>query len=172
MRANHVKTTVVEREEEKDHIETILIVEPRKNQRLLLEEEMAYEGYATIAAASMRDASDLLARHVPDLILLDLRSRHGDGIEFLSRLADDRCRPAVVIHSADAACQDGLPSELVDACVLKSSNLSKLTSVIHQVLAARRRRGPLRPADTAGARVPRKRSCGLSDECPRATCPS
>jgi DNA-binding response OmpR family regulator len=113
---------------------TVLVVEHDKNQRLLLEEELGYEGYTAVTASNAEEAIAALSQAKVDLVVLDMHLPGMGGSEFLGRLAGLGERPPVVIHTADESCRDGFVSRLAEAFVLKHSDLSELVETIRGLL--------------------------------------
>ncbi|MDF0726637.1 response regulator [Cytobacillus sp. S13-E01] len=66
--------------------EKILIVDDQYGIRILLNEVFQKEGYATFQAANGYQAIDIVEKHSPDLVLLDMKIPGMDGIEILKRL--------------------------------------------------------------------------------------
>lgn len=66
--------------------EKILIVDDQFGIRILLNEVFQKEGYQTFQAANGVQALDILQKHDPDLVLLDMKIPGMDGIEILKRM--------------------------------------------------------------------------------------
>ncbi|AST93780.1 response regulator [Sutcliffiella cohnii] len=64
----------------------LLIVDDQYGIRILLNEVFQKEGYTTFQAANGYQALDIVEKHTPDLILLDMKIPGMDGIEILKRL--------------------------------------------------------------------------------------
>lgn len=81
-------------------IATIAIVEDDPSLLLGLKEKLKLEGYRIISADDGEKALDLLGRHVPDLILLDLMLPKVSGLEILRWIRKRYPRLPVLILSA------------------------------------------------------------------------
>ncbi|MDR6999388.1 response regulator [Neobacillus niacini] len=66
--------------------EKILIVDDQFGIRILLNEVLQKEGYQTYQAANGIQALDIVKKHDPDLVLLDMKIPGMDGIEILKRM--------------------------------------------------------------------------------------
>jgi len=66
--------------------EKILIVDDQFGIRILLNEVFQKEGYQTFQAANGVQALDIVKKHNPDLVLLDMKIPGMDGIEILKRM--------------------------------------------------------------------------------------
>jgi two-component system response regulator (stage 0 sporulation protein F) len=64
----------------------ILIVDDQFGIRILLNEVLQKEGYKTFQAANGVQALDIVTKHAPDLVLLDMKIPGMDGIEILKRM--------------------------------------------------------------------------------------
>ncbi|MEH7107557.1 MULTISPECIES: response regulator [Bacillaceae] len=64
----------------------ILIVDDQFGIRILLNEVFHKEGYTTFQAANGVQALDIVNKHAPDLVLLDMKIPGMDGIEILKRM--------------------------------------------------------------------------------------
>jgi two-component system, response regulator, stage 0 sporulation protein F len=64
----------------------ILIVDDQFGIRILLNEVFQKEGYKTFQAANGVQALDIVKKHDPDLVLLDMKIPGMDGIEILKRM--------------------------------------------------------------------------------------
>ncbi|KUP04191.1 chemotaxis protein CheY [Bacillus coahuilensis m2-6] len=66
--------------------EKILIVDDQFGIRILLNEVLQKEGYQTFQAANGVQALEIVDKHTPDLVLLDMKIPGMDGIEILKRM--------------------------------------------------------------------------------------
>lgn len=66
--------------------EKVLIVDDQFGIRILLNEVFQKEGYKTFQAANGLQALDIVKKHAPDLVLLDMKIPGMDGIEILKRM--------------------------------------------------------------------------------------
>ncbi len=63
-----------------------MIVDDQFGIRILLNEVFNKEGYQTFQAANGIQALDIVNKHAPDLVLLDMKIPGMDGIEILKRM--------------------------------------------------------------------------------------
>lgn len=66
----------------------LLIVDDQMGIRILLLEVFATEGYDTFQAANGRAALDIVTKHRPDLVLLDMKIPGMDGLEILKKIKE------------------------------------------------------------------------------------
>jgi two-component system, response regulator, stage 0 sporulation protein F len=66
--------------------EKILIVDDQYGIRILLNEVFQKEGYQTFQAANGVQALEIVEKHSPDIVLLDMKIPGMDGIEILKRM--------------------------------------------------------------------------------------
>ena len=78
----------------------ILIVDDQFGIRILLNEVFQKEGYQTFQAANGLQALDIVTKHDPDLVLLDMKIPGMDGIEILKRMRVIRPDIRVIIMTA------------------------------------------------------------------------
>lgn len=78
----------------------ILIVDDQYGIRILLNEVFQREGYVTYQAANGMQALEIVRKHHPDLVLLDMKIPGMDGIEILKRLKDIDPDIKVIIMTA------------------------------------------------------------------------
>ena len=129
----------------------ILIVDDDKNQRLLLEEELAEEGYSVLSATDGEQALAAISRAMPDLVILDVIMPGMDGLELLGKLLGMNNRLPVVIHTAYSGYKDNFMAWGADAYIIKRSDLGPLKEMVRHVLATRER--PSRPCVGAEGRA-------------------
>jgi CheY-like chemotaxis protein len=82
----------------------VLVVDDDTSILVTVSEILSDEGYSVLTAGNGADALALLAKHTPDVILLDMRMPVMDGWQ-LARSLDDRQRaiPLVVMTAAQDA---------------------------------------------------------------------
>jgi two-component system, response regulator, stage 0 sporulation protein F len=78
----------------------ILIVDDQYGIRILLNEVFQKEGYTTYQAANGMQALEIVRKHQPDLVLLDMKIPGMDGIEILKRLKEIDPDIKVIIMTA------------------------------------------------------------------------
>ncbi|BDG49139.1 MULTISPECIES: response regulator [Parageobacillus] len=78
----------------------ILIVDDQYGIRILLNEVFQKEGYTTYQAANGMQALEIVQKHRPDLVLLDMKIPGMDGIEILKRLKEIDRDIKVIIMTA------------------------------------------------------------------------
>ena len=71
------------------HPARILIVDDERPNRQLLEIMLAPEGFLLLTAASGEEALAIVARHPPDLMLIDVLMPRMDGYEVAARIKGD-----------------------------------------------------------------------------------
>ena len=116
----------------------ILGVEDDEHQRLLLQEELEYDGHMVLTAVNAREALGTVARTMPDLVVLDIGMPGMDGLELLGKLLGVNNKLPVVIYTAYASFQNNFMSWAADAYVIKQSDLSELKQTIRNVLGTHR----------------------------------
>jgi two-component system, cell cycle response regulator DivK len=70
-------------------VTVVLIVDDNEQNRKLVRDVLSVAGFRTLEAASGTEAISLAGRHVPDVILMDLRLPDMDGTEAARRLASE-----------------------------------------------------------------------------------
>jgi len=68
---------------------TILIVEDDEDMNALMAEVLNLKGYRTLSATSGIEALEIAGKQRPDMILLDVMIKCGDGISVLKKLSED-----------------------------------------------------------------------------------
>jgi DNA-binding NtrC family response regulator len=120
-------------------IPAVLIVEDEAGLRAGLEGAVQTLGYRTLCACGLGDARRALAES-PDCILLDIRLKDGDGLDFLNELRAGPCRDTPVIvataygdsERAIRAMRDGAFDYLT-----KPFNLPALLSTVERAIKQR-----------------------------------
>ena len=112
----------------------ILIVDDEENIRFLYEQELLDEGYEIILARDGVECLDMVTRHAPDLIILDIRMPRMDGLEAIGKIIEINKHIPIIINSAYSVYKDDFMSWAAEAYVVKSYDLDSLKSTIREVL--------------------------------------
>ncbi|MGE3308380.1 MAG: response regulator [Limisphaerales bacterium] len=105
----------------------VLVIEDDERTRSLLDRNLIEEGWSTACASDGRAALEMLDRHRPTLILLDLLMPGMDGFEFIHHLRADpgyRDVPVVVVTGKDLTDADVEQLRGNAARILQKSSLS------------------------------------------------
>lgn len=78
----------------------LLIVDDQYGIRILLNEVFQREGYTTFQASNGVQALEIVQKHQPDLVLLDMKIPGMDGIEILKRIKEINPDIQVIIMTA------------------------------------------------------------------------
>ncbi len=113
---------------------TILLVEDNKNQRLLYEQELRFEGYGIVTAADGKDALNKVQEQPIDLVVMDIYMPGMDGIETMGRILSKNLGIPIVINTAYSRYKDNYMSWIADAYIVKSSDLTELKNEIKKLL--------------------------------------
>ena len=136
--------------------ESILIIEDEADIRELVVYNLEREGYVVRQADSAETAEKRIAKHVPDLILLDLMLPGKDGVTFCRELrADERIRhvPVIMLTARSEAIDEVTGLEVgADDYVTKPFSPRVLLARIRAVL--RRGSGEGAPVDVLLRRGP------------------
>ncbi len=116
---------------------TILLVEDDKNQRLLYEQELRYDGYEVVTATDGKEAVKKVQEQLPDIVIMDINMPKMDGIEAMGRILSANKEVPVIINTAYSNYKDSFMSWAADAYIVKSADLSELKGKIKEVLANR-----------------------------------
>ena len=126
---------------------SVLVVEDDPDTRDMLARFLAKEGYAVTGAGNGRIALDLLHKHVPDVILLDLMMPEMDGFEFVEKFRqhpDWQPIPIVVVTAKELTDEDKRRLDgYVEKILMKGSHTRDelLAEVRHIVATCAQRRG-------------------------------
>lgn len=116
---------------------TILLVEADPNQRLLCQQELEDEGYDVIPASNCQIAQQKLALH-PDLIVLDpfmsSQVQYTESVHTLQKIKQIEQHTPIILYTAQSLYENDYRYWLVDACVLRSSNLVRLKQTVADLL--------------------------------------
>jgi CheY-like chemotaxis protein len=113
---------------------TVLVIEPDKNQRLLLQEELESDGHTILPVATAGDALlSVDVGHV-DLVVMEVGRPHTANLRLVPLLSGLRRHIPVIVHTGYPLRECGPIARLADAYVLKHSDLGELKDVIASLL--------------------------------------
>jgi CheY-like chemotaxis protein len=118
-------------------MDTILIVEDDKHLRRLYRSELEGEGYRIVSAKDSKEAKEVVASHLPDLIVMDIRLPGKDGVDAMGEILQEYGKIPVILNSAFSSYQDDFLTWAADAYIIKSSDLSPLKDKIRELLTLR-----------------------------------
>ncbi len=83
----------------------ILIIDDSNTALLLMEYALKEAGYISLAASSVREATKVIEKHSPDLILLDLSMPEISGYDFMKRKRELHIDhvPIIIVSAYDSA---------------------------------------------------------------------
>ncbi len=113
---------------------TVLIVDDDRGLRELYKSELSLEGYEVMAAATGKEAVEILKESRPDVIVMDIRMPEMDGIEALGKVVARHKNIPVIINTAYPSYQEDFRAWAADEYVVKSSDLTELKAAIKRVL--------------------------------------
>ncbi len=114
-------------------MENILVVDDEQNIRFLYKEELEDEGYQVSVATNGEEALEMLAKKVPDLIILDIKMPGIDGIEVMRRIKDEKGNIPIILCSAYGQYKQDFRTWASDAYVVKSADLTELKLTIKEI---------------------------------------
>ena len=113
---------------------TILLVEDDKDQRLLYEQELGFEGYEIVTAADGKDALIKVQEQLFDLVVMDINLPMMDGIETMGRILSKHKNIPIIINTAYSSYKDNFMTWAADAFIVKSSDLTELKNKIKEII--------------------------------------
>jgi two-component system, response regulator, stage 0 sporulation protein F len=114
----------------------VLIVDDDRNLRRLYKTELEAEGYETILAANGREAVEMLALKVPDVIVMDARMPIMDGLEAMACILAKNRKIPIILNTAYSSYLDNYLTWAADACLIKCSDLQPLKNKIREVIGS------------------------------------
>ena len=113
---------------------TILLVEDNKNQRLLYEQELRFEGYEIVTAVDGKDVLKKVQEQPLDLVVMDINLPKMDGIETIGWILSKHKNIPIIINTAYSSYKDNFMTRAADAFIVKSSDLTELKNKIKELI--------------------------------------
>jgi len=115
----------------------VLVVEDDDDLRMLVTAVLEDAGIHVTSAADGRAALSSVRRHMPDLILLDMRMPQMDGWQFCRALDDAGfARPRIIVVTAAADAAARADEVRADGYLAKPFDLDRLVSTVRDQLQA------------------------------------
>jgi CheY-like chemotaxis protein len=117
-------------------MKTILVADDDRNLRRLYKAELEAEGYRIMLAENGLQATDIIERENPDLVVMDIRMPEVDGLEAMAKILKKNRRVPIILNSAYSYFQDDFLTWAADAYIMKSADLQLLKEKIREVLCS------------------------------------
>jgi two-component system, response regulator PdtaR len=132
-----------------------LVVEDDTLVAKLLQKQLENSGHVVVGqAASEQDAETLFREKQPDLVLMDIRLNHGDGIDLATRLLKMRTCPIVIVSAySDPTLVDRATAAGVFGYLIKPTTEAALGAQIEVAVARCREQMVLRAEKEALAQT-------------------
>ncbi len=116
----------------------IMVVDDEMEIRSIINDILVEEGYKSIVASSANEARQLLTRHTPDLVFLDIWMPDEDGITLLKEWAEDQSKQfPVIMISGHATIETAIKATKLGAAdfIEKPISIENLFNAIDKVFS-------------------------------------
>ena len=114
---------------------TILVIDDEAHVRMLYAEELRAKGYEVAVSDGSDDPLELIVRHKPDLIILDIKLGTASGLDVLQSIRRVHSALPVILCTAFDSFRCDLKSIAADAYVVKSYDSSELMDKVAELLS-------------------------------------
>lgn len=115
----------------------VLVIEDSEPNRLLLREELGFDGYEVLTAKSGQEGLELLQQQKVDVVILDIAMPGMDGVEALGKILNINNELPVILHTAYSSYKDDFMTWAAEAYVVKSHDLGELRQALADALVKR-----------------------------------
>lgn len=119
----------------------LLVVDDEAGLRMLYQQELTDAGYEVVTAADLDEAARRLEEGGVDLVILDIKLKNENGLDFLQKIVKERHELPVILSTAFSCYRDDFSAWLADGYVVKSGDLTELKEEIARVLKKKKERG-------------------------------
>jgi two-component system, response regulator, stage 0 sporulation protein F len=116
-------------------MKTVLIVDDDRNLRRLYKAELEAEGYQTMLAENGWEATAMVARKMPDAVILDIRMPEMDGLEAMARILGENRKVPIILNTAYSCYQENFLAWAADGYLIKSADLQPLKTKLREILS-------------------------------------
>jgi two-component system, cell cycle response regulator DivK len=118
----------------------VLIVEDNERSMKLFRDVLEVTGYRTLEATTAAQALELAQRHLPDVVLMDVRLPDVDGVEALRKIRTDARTAFLPVVAVTAQAMDGDRERFLqagfDAYLAKPVDVTELLGVVGKYSSA------------------------------------
>ena len=119
---------------------TILLVDNDKNQRLLYEQELRFEGYEIVIAEDGKDVLEKVQEQPLDLVVMDINLPMMEGLDVMGWILSKHRKIPTIINTAYSSYKDNFMTWAADAFIVKSSDLTELKNKIKEIITNKSQR--------------------------------
>ncbi|MFC1531800.1 response regulator [Thermodesulfobacteriota bacterium] len=112
----------------------IMIADDEKAIRKFYEEELSWEGYDVVTVADPMIIMKIIAEKKPDLVILDIKMGHENGLDILQHIRNTYYNLPVILCSAYSHFKYDPRSIVADYFVVKKADLTELKLRIQMAL--------------------------------------
>ncbi len=116
-------------------MKTVLVVEDNKNQSILYEQELRFEGYNVLLA---RNGEEVVVKmtdeQIPAIIITEITKSIMDAFDAIIKKLVKHSKIPVIINTAYSNYKENFMTRIADAYIVKSSDLSKLKNKTKELL--------------------------------------
>jgi DNA-binding response OmpR family regulator len=116
----------------------ILVIDDDYSFRSLLKLELEEQGYEILLAAGPSQADKILSEVTPDLITLDIKMPHVDGITYLYKIRERYSSTPIILLSAYSEFKNRFDTWACDEYLVKSSDQNELKETIRRMLVEKK----------------------------------
>jgi DNA-binding response OmpR family regulator len=124
-------------------MKTLLIIDDDPDFCKWCAAELEDDGYRTICTSHGAKVMDLMRRHNPGLVVLDIRLGEYNGLDLLQQIRNAKYDMPVILYSAYASFQYDIRSIAADYYVVKSVDLHELKQKIKRAFEGIQTEEPL-----------------------------
>jgi DNA-binding response OmpR family regulator len=112
----------------------ILIVDDEESIRTFYAESLSDEGFEVITAGMCHGVLKLIDAEHPSAVILDIRMDDCDGLDLLQKIRLSHPNVPIILNTAYDSYREDIKAVAADDYVLKSHDLSELTTKLAEVL--------------------------------------
>ena len=116
----------------------VLLVDDEESIRTFYAEVLSDAGYEVITAGMCRQALKLMNAETPSAVILDIRMDDCDGLDLLQEMRLAHPNVPIILNTAYDSFREDIKAVAADEYVLKSHNVSDLTTKLAELLGEKR----------------------------------
>ena len=116
----------------------VLLVDDEESIRTFYAEVLSDSGYEVITAGMCREALKRMNAETPSAVILDIRMDDCDGLDLLQEMRLAHPNVPIILNTAYDSFREDIKAVAADEYVLKSHNVSDLTTKLAELLGEKR----------------------------------